>query len=113
MHQYMLGADLLESSSAKKEQGVLVDNKLSMSQQCVLVTKKANGILGCIGKSMVSKSRKPWRGEERYHHKDNIQYSDNLSHMVFLKAEDQASAKSFGGKEIMKVLWLRNYEEKV
>uniref|UniRef100_A0A8B9P107 Reverse transcriptase domain-containing protein n=1 Tax=Apteryx owenii TaxID=8824 RepID=A0A8B9P107_APTOW len=57
MHQYRLGADLLESSSAEKDLGVLVDTKLSMRQQCVLVAKKANGILGCIRKSVASRSR--------------------------------------------------------
>ena len=31
MHQYRLGADLLGSSSAEKELGLLVDNKLSIS----------------------------------------------------------------------------------
>ncbi|KAJ7408468.1 hypothetical protein BTVI_59476 [Pitangus sulphuratus] len=35
-----------------------VDRKLSMSRQCVLVTKKTNGILGCIRKSVASGSWK-------------------------------------------------------
>ncbi|PKU46025.1 rna-directed dna polymerase from mobile element jockey-like [Limosa lapponica baueri] len=56
-HQYRLGMDLLESTSEEKDLGVLVDSKLSMSQQCALVAKRANGILGCIGKSVTSRSR--------------------------------------------------------
>ena len=39
-HQYMLGTDQLESSSAVKDLGVLVENELNMSQQHILTAKK-------------------------------------------------------------------------
>ncbi|GAB0205570.1 mitochondrial enolase superfamily member 1 [Grus japonensis] len=57
MHQYRLVVDLLGSSSAEKDLGVLVDNKLSMNQQCAPVAKKVKGILGCIQKNVASRSR--------------------------------------------------------
>jgi len=55
MHQYRLRADLLQSSSAERDLGVLVDNRLTTSQQCTLAAKKANGILGYIKNSVASR----------------------------------------------------------
>ncbi|GAB0185699.1 mitochondrial enolase superfamily member 1 [Grus japonensis] len=56
-HNYRLAGEWLESSPEEKDLGVLIDEKLSMSLQCVLVPQKGNHILGCIKNSVTSRSR--------------------------------------------------------
>jgi len=57
-HQQRMRANSLDNSSAKKGPGILVDNKLNMSQRCALVAKKVDSILGCIMKNIISSGSK-------------------------------------------------------
>jgi len=57
MHQYILGANQLESISTEMDLGVLVDTKLIMNRKYALAEKVANGALGCIRQSVAIRSR--------------------------------------------------------
>ncbi|KAJ7410418.1 hypothetical protein WISP_108596 [Willisornis vidua] len=54
-HEAGWSADLLENSFGEKDLRVLLDNKLSTSQQCTPAAKKASDILGCIRKNTASR----------------------------------------------------------
>lgn len=55
IHQCRPGTDWLENSFAQKVWGVLVNKKLNVNQQYVLVAKRNNHVLGCIRKRVASK----------------------------------------------------------
>lgn len=53
-YQYKLEDERIEHRPIEKNMGILVNGKMDMSQHCALTDQKANCVLCCIKRSIVS-----------------------------------------------------------
>lgn len=86
---------VVSSSSPEKDLWVLVDHKLNMSQQCALVVKKVNSILGCSNRSSASRSRDVITQESKEKHvsHEGSQAVEHLEALVVSPSVEVLKAK--------------------
>jgi len=113
MHQYRLGADLPESRSVERDLGVLVDDKWTVSQQCALAAKKANGIPGCIKKSLVSRSREVLLPLCSALVRPHLEYSVQFWAPLFKEDKELLERVQWRAMKMMRGLEHLSYEERL
>ena len=113
MHQCRLGADLLEGSSVERDLGRLVDDKLTMSQQCALAAKKDNGIVGYIRRSEASRSREVLLPLYTALVRPHLEYCVQFWAPQFKKDEELLERVQWRVRRMMRELEYLFYEERL